>query len=132
MIDDLPKPKDLNGVMFPSNRPLRRLRLRLLKSFPTDVARADARFFNLWDDGYPINGDWLTRFAETTAQAMIARNENTVDGHLATILKTFQRGGDYIRNMIDVNYMEDLFYNVEDVDAQWGGAGFHRHCVSSI
>lgn len=120
MIDDFPKPYDLTGVVFPCTRPLRRLRLKLLKSFPTDVAQADERFFERWDDGYPINGDWLTCFGQTTAQTMIARDEYTIDGHLAAILQTFQRGGDYIRSLIDVNYMEDLFYRVADVDAQWG------------
>jgi hypothetical protein len=117
---DLPEPYDLSGVVFPGTRPLRRLRLRLADKFSEDVARADARFFDLWDNNYPINGDWLTRFAETTAQAIIRRDGFTVDGHLASILQTFQRGGDYIRGLIDVNYMEDLFYEVEDVDAQWG------------
>ena len=117
---DLPEPYDLSGVVFPCTRPLRRLRLRLAEKFSEDVARADVRFFDLWDDNYPINGDWLTRFAETTAQAMIRRDGSSVDGHLATILQTFQRGGDYIRGLIDVNYMEDLFYQVEDIDAQWG------------
>ena len=118
--DVLPEPYDLSGVVFACTRPLRRLRLRLLEKFPEDVARADARFLDLWDEGYPINGDWLTRFAETTARAMVHRDGSTVDGHLATILQTFQRGGDYIRGLIDVNYMEDLFYEVKDVDAQWG------------
>lgn len=120
MNNALPESYDLSGVVIPCTRPLRRLRLRLLEKFSEDVARADARFFDLWDEGYPINGDWLTRFAETTAQAMIGRDVSRVDGHLAAILQTFQRGGDYIRGLIDVNYMEDLFYEVEDVDAQWG------------
>ena len=90
-----------------------------MRKFPKDVALADARFFDLWDD-YPIHGAWLTYFAETTAQAMSRREESTVDGHMAVILQAFQRGGSYLRGIIDVNYMEDLFYEVEDGDAQWG------------
>lgn len=112
------QPYDLSGVVFPCTRPLRRLRLRLRGPFPSDVAKADERFDDIL--GGPICGDWLTRFAETTAQAMGRRDANTVDGHLAIILSSFTKGGGYLRGLIDVNYMEDLFYKVEDADAQWG------------
>ena len=89
-----------------------------MRQFPADVTKADERFEDIM--GGPICGDWLTRFAETTAQAMIRRDVLTVDGHLAAILSAFQRGGAYLRGLIDVNYMEDLFYEVDDSDAQWG------------
>ena len=117
---DLPEPYDLSGVVFPCTRPLRRLRQRLMAEFPKDVATADLQFARNWDDDYPINGSWLTYFAETSAQAMVRRDERTLNGHLAIILQAFQRGGAYLRNLVDVNYMEDLFYQIEDADAQWG------------
>ncbi len=36
------------------------------------------------------------------------------------MLSAYKRGGAELRSLIDVNYMEDLFYKVEDADAQWG------------
>ncbi|RYD64835.1 MAG: hypothetical protein EOP84_32405 [Verrucomicrobiaceae bacterium] len=51
---------------------------------------------------------------------MIRRDASTVDGHMAVILHAFQRGGSYLRGLIDANYVKDLFFEVEDADAQWG------------
>ena len=51
---------------------------------------------------------------------MRRRDEATLLGHLAIVLSAYQKGGAELRRHIDVNYMEDLFYEVEDADAQWG------------
>jgi hypothetical protein len=118
MSDEPPPPYDLSGVVFPCTRPLKRLRLRLMRSFPDDVAKTDKRFGETM--GGPVCGYWLTVFAEATARAMHRRDATKVDGHLATILSSYTRGGHYLRGLIDVNYMEDLFYKVKNADAQWG------------
>jgi hypothetical protein len=116
--DELPEPYDLSGVTFPSNQPLRRLRQRIIRAYPEDAKIADRRFEELY--GGRLWGDWLVRFAETTAAAMKRRDDATLRGHLAIVLSAYQRGGAELRRQIDVNYMEELFYEVEDADAQWG------------
>ena len=70
--------------------------------------------------GGRICGDWLTRFAESTASAMRKRAELIVTGHLSLIATTLERCGPYLRDLIDVNYMEDLFYKVDVRSSRWG------------
>ena len=122
-MDDPPRePYDLSDANVPSNRPLRRLRCRLKRAFPRDVAKADTKFSEVWDfDRHEaIHGDWLSRFADTTSSAMTRRDEATVDGHMALISSAYRRGGSYLRSLIDVNYVENLFYKVSDANARWG------------
>ncbi len=118
MESNIPEPFDLSGYTFPDTSPLRRLRRRLLAKFPEDVAYADERFQELM--GGPIRGAWLTHFAESTASAMRKRNESVVTGHLSVIAKTLEGCGPYLRDLIDVNYMEDLFYKVDVRSSRWG------------
>lgn len=117
---ELPPPYDLSGSTPPNTAPLRRVRRRLREIYPEDVAQADAEFFSYWHEDYPINGNWLVRFAETTAAAMRRRDTSRVDGHLSFFSSLLSRCGPYLQNLIDVNYMEDLFYNVDVRSARWG------------
>ena len=95
-MDDEPRePYDLSGWTPPSNRPLLRLRRRLMLKFPQDVAKADAAFSEYWDfDRHTaFNGSWLDHFANTTNEAMTRRDQATIDGHLAIVRQAFNRGG---------------------------------------
>lgn len=113
---------DLSGVEWPDTQPLRRLRNRLKALFPSDVAYADERYEDIDSSGGALSGCWLTRFAESSAAAMKRRDLATVTGHLSLIDRAFNHGGDYLRGVIDVNYMEDLFYEVDTKSARWGWA----------
>jgi hypothetical protein len=121
-MNDKPRePYDLSGWTPSSNRPVLRLRRRLMLKFPQDVAKADAAFSEYWDfDRHTaFNGSWLDHFANTTNQAMTRRDQATIDGHLAIMRQAFNRGGSYLRSLIDSNYVENLFYNVKNADARW-------------
>ena len=51
---------------------------------------------------------------------MNRRDAPTVAGHLDFFSSLHNRCGSYIRNSIDVNYMEDLFFNVDLRSSRWG------------
>lgn len=111
------------GAVDPIDRPLCQLRQEIIELFSDDAKKADDAFED--DLGIPLCGSSLTHFAETTAQAMMRRDAARADGHLAVILSAYQRGDEYMKSLVDVNYMEDLFYEVDDDSARWGWGRIH-------
>ena len=99
--------------------PLRLLREELLGRFPISVDYADKTFSERWDDT-DLNCFWLTAFAESTANGMRKRDAELVSGHLQAISEKFDRASQFLKNLIDVNYMEDLFYDVDVESSRWG------------
>lgn len=55
-----------------------------------------------------------------TADAMRRRDEESTVGHLTVLSRALRRCGPYLRDLIDVNYMEGLFHWVDVRSAKWG------------
>ena len=98
---------------------LRRFRVTLLKLFPESVKYADETFADRWSPG-PANGLWFTCFAESTADGMRRRDDRIVSGHLTIVSATYVTADKHLKGFIDVNYMEDLFYDVDVESSRWG------------
>jgi len=98
---------------------LTHLRETLLDRFPDSVGSADAVFAQRWEEA-PLHGSWLTCFAGSTAKGMRQRDESLVAGHLDAMSEAYNNGSADLRALIDINYMEDLFYNVDVASSRWG------------
>lgn len=62
---------------------------------------------------------WVEAFADTTNQLIRERNEQEFQKHLVFFSKQLDRGNDLIKKCIDVSYVENLMWNLENKDKKW-------------
>lgn len=62
---------------------------------------------------------WLERFCDTTNQAMVLRDEDRVQAHLAFIAQQLTEGDDEVRRVIDVGYAENMMSLLDAETKRW-------------
>jgi hypothetical protein len=108
--------KDEKGLTF-----IRSVR----NTFPDAASKADTSMMSRGYDRNELDDmftTWLSNFADITGQLMTEEKKEEVISHFLYFVKQYKDGDNDIKSLIDVDYVENLFWKVpkEVCNEYWG------------